>query len=329
MKNAYMKNYVFASAFAPYIEGLLRQKRANGFSYTVGEYFLKKFDQFCVTYYPESKSVDRDLAAAWAEIRPTEGNSYRNRRVEQLRQLCLYMCSLGLEAYVPRVMSREPKPVLYIPSREETAAFFAELDTWICHNKKDERAAEKHKMIFRLYYCCGLRLSEARLLKREHVDFDKGVLTILQSKGPKDRLVYLPPDGTRMLYEYNRKMKRHFPDSPWLFPGQNPMEPLTGPAIQRRFNECWNRLPFAGSTDKEPSPHCLRHAFVVERMNDWMAQGIDLQAMLPHLSHYLGHKSPAETFYYYHLVDRAFAVVREKDTVSARVIPEVQVYEEC
>ena len=31
MKNAYMKNYVFASAFAPYIEGLIRQRRANGY----------------------------------------------------------------------------------------------------------------------------------------------------------------------------------------------------------------------------------------------------------------------------------------------------------
>jgi len=30
----------------------------------------------------------------------------------------------------------------------------------------------------------------------------------------------------------------------------------------------------------------------------------------------------------YHLVDRAFAVVMEKDTVSGRVIPEVQAYEE-
>ena len=328
MKYAFVKDYTFSSAFAPYIEGLIRQKRADGFSYTVGEYHLIKFDEFCAAHYPDTKTVDHGLAAAWAEIRPTEGRSYRNRRVEQLRQLCLYMRSLGLETYVPRTMGREPKPVLYIPSRAEVAAFFAELDSWQCRNSRGKRTVDEYKVLFRLYYCCGLRLSEARLLKKENVDFAKGILTILRSKGPKDRLVYLPPDGAQMLEEYNREMKKRFPQSPWLFPGQDPNRPLSEPAIQHRFKDCWRRLAFAGSTDKEPTPHCLRHAFVVERMNGWMAHGIDLQAMLPYLSSYLGHQTPAETFYYYHLVDRAFAVVREKDTVSGRVIPEMQAYEE-
>jgi len=320
--------YIFESAFAPYIEGVIRQKRADGFLYNEGERHLKKFDEFCVRCYPDAVTVDYGLAAAWAEIRPTEGKHSRNRRVGELRQLCLYMCSLGLECYVPRIMCRTEKPVLYIPSSEEICAFFDEVDHWTCRNARAERAAEKYKMLFRLYYCCGLRLSEARLLKKEHADFSAGILTILQSKGPKDRLVYLPPDGTALLAEYNRLMDKQYPQSPWLFPGQDPMQPLTAVVIQHRFNDCWARLPCAATADKRPTTHCLRHAFVVERMNDWMAQGVDLQAMLPYLSSYLGHKTPAETFYYYHLVDRAFTVVREKDTVSARVIPEVQVYEE-
>ena len=81
-------------------------------------------------------------------------------------------------------------------------------------------------------------------------------------------------------------------------------------------------------TGKHPTPHCLRHAFVVERFNEWMAQGIDTNKMLPYLSRYLGHKSPGETYYYYHLVDNAFDTVRQKDSVSGKVIPEVKLYEE-
>jgi len=50
--------------------------------------------------------------------------------------------------------------------------------------------------------------------------------------------------------------------------------------------------------------------------------------MLPYLSRYLGHKSPDETYYYYHLVEKAFDTIREKDTVSGKVIPEVVPYEE-
>lgn len=50
--------------------------------------------------------------------------------------------------------------------------------------------------------------------------------------------------------------------------------------------------------------------------------------MLPYLSRYLGHKSPDETYYYYHLVSKAFDVIRSKDSVSSKVIPEVSPYEE-
>lgn len=49
--------------------------------------------------------------------------------------------------------------------------------------------------------------------------------------------------------------------------------------------------------------------------------------MMPYLSNYLGHKGPMETYYYYHQVEDVFQTVRRKDTVSARVIPEVA-YEE-
>lgn len=62
-----------------------------------------------------------------------------------------------------------------------------------------------------------------------------------------------------------------------------------------------------------PTVHCLRHAFVVKRMNLWMEEGVPLKEMLPFLSRYLGHQSPDETFYYYHQVAEAFRIIRDKD----------------
>ena len=320
--------YTFKSAFEPYIVGLIKQKRSDGFIYESGEYHLKKFDEFCVSFFPDAVSITHEIASKWANIRETEGEHYRNRRVDTLRQLSLYILSLGYESYVPRSNNQGPKPVLYIPSREEMSAFFAELDSWEWRNRLGKRLVSEYSVIFRLYYCCGLRLSEARLLKKKDVDFDKGILTILSSKGNKDRLVYLPPDGTQMLADYLSNIESVLSKSQWLFPGLSFKIPLSSSAIWRRFKNCWNRLPFAANTYKPPSPHCLRHAFVIERMNDWMRQGLNTQELLPYLSKYLGHKSPSETFYYYHLVTNAFAVIREKDTVSSRVIPEVMDYEE-
>jgi len=320
--------YTYESSLAPYIAGLIQQKQADGFKYTSEEWHLKKFDEFCESRFPTIDSITRELAAEWAVIRPSEGKNFRRRRVAILRQLCLYMLSLGLETYVPRNINSTDKPILYIPSHEEMTCFFNVLDSWESGITYGLHFLGKYRIMFRLYYCCGLRLSEACLLKRKDVDLVKGTLTILQSKGQKDRLVYLPPDGIDMLAEYLHRLEQELPDSQWLFPGDIPGKHIVASSVQRTFKKCWNRLPFAENTDKRPSLHCLRHAFVVERMNEWMKQDVDLREMLSHLSKYLGHASPSETFYYYHLVDKALATVKQKDKVSARVIPEVMPYEE-
>lgn len=58
-----------------------------------------------------------------------------------------------------------------------------------------------------------------------------------------------------------------------------------------------------------------------------MLDGIELKPMLPYLSRYLGHSSVKDTLYYYHLVDKAFQVVRQKDSQMKNIIPEVTPYE--
>jgi integrase len=59
-----------------------------------------------------------------------------------------------------------------------------------------------------------------------------------------------------------------------------------------------------------------------------MLHGIETNKMLAYLSKYLGHKSPSETFYYYHIVKKAFLIIKERDKVSTRVIPEVIPFED-
>ena len=70
--------YTFESLFAPHIIGLIQQKRTDGFIYDNDEYHLKKLDEFCISRFPDAVTVTRELAAGWAEIRQTEGQSYRN-----------------------------------------------------------------------------------------------------------------------------------------------------------------------------------------------------------------------------------------------------------
>jgi integrase len=317
----------FESAFAPYITGLVEQKHADGFGYVTAERNLRQFDAFCVRQFPGAASLSQGLVEEWAVIKPTEGRGSRDSRVAAVRQLGLYMLSLGLDAYIPRNYSKRQKPLLYVPTQDEMAVFFKEMGEWKSPHPRFQRFIDECRMMYLLYYCCGMRLSEARFLKKEHVDWEKGILTIHESKGHKDRLVYLPQDGIRALAEYLHHIESVVPGSPWMFPGSNPSQPISCNSVEGRFSTCWARLPFAANAYKHPTPHCLRHAFVVERLNEWMREGVDTQRMLVYLSRYLGHTSTAETHYYYHLVKKAFAVIKEKDTVSSRVIPEVVPYE--
>jgi integrase len=319
---------IFESAFAPYIKGLIEQKHADGCIYTDGEMKLKRFDAFCKENFPQADRITHELATEWSSIRASESSAFRDCRVAALRQLSLYMLSLGIDAYVPRNYSKRYKPVLYIPTREEMIAFFKEMGAWAVRLPKHQRFVDECKMMFLLYYCCGMRLSEARFLKKEHVDFDKGILTIFASKGHKDRLVYLPQDGMEVILGYSRRIEAIVPASPWMFPGENPSKPISHTCVETHFKRCWVRLPFSANTNKYPTPHCLRHAFVVERLNDWMLRDVETRHMLAYLSKYLGHKSPSETFYYYHIVKKAFSIIREKDRVSQRVITEVIPHED-
>lgn len=319
----------FKSSLAEYMNGLVKQKQSNGFSYHSGKRLLLRIDAFLLAEFPESTTITYEIAAKWSESRPDESEAYHNNRMSSMKALSLYILSLGIDAYVPdSFYCHSFRPVLYIPSKEEVKQLLDAMDKPTSHNSKQKRLNQECKILFLLYFCCGLRLSEGRLLKHENVDLEKGTLTIINSKGNKDRLVYLPPDGISILRKYMEDSQKKFAGISWLFPGQNPQKPISCSGVEACFNRYWSKLPVAKTLEKHPTPHCLRHAFVVERINEWMLNGVDTNTMLPYLSRYLGHKSPDETYYYYHLVDKAFDVIRHKDTTSQKVIPEVLPYEE-
>jgi hypothetical protein len=49
---------------------------------------------------------------------------------------------------------------------------------------------------------------------------------------------------------------------------------------------------------RNPCLQCLRQTFAVERLREWYRLGVDVQALIPNLSVYLGHLRPQETYWY-------------------------------
>lgn len=114
------------------------------------------------------------------------------------------MISLGKEAYIPSNFYKCEKRLVHILSDDEISAFFHEIDSYSPEIKAVSflRLSTEYKVIFRLIYCCGLRISEARTLKWSDADLGAGILTIMHSKGHKDRLVYMSDDLTVLIKEY-------------------------------------------------------------------------------------------------------------------------------
>jgi len=323
-----MSAYVFQSHLAQYIEGLVREKRAAGYKYSSQGKILEMFDRFLIDNGFDDGSLTREMVMSWATQRPTECKNYRNNRVSAVRQLAWYMVSLDKAAYVPKHFASSVTPAPHIFSDDELSEFFGVVDGYCPPQFGYQHSAPANSILFRLFYCCGLRLSEGCQLKTTDVDLHNGVLSIRQSKGRKDRLVYMSDGMAHMCRQYDRLMQRIIPEREWFFPGRDMGKPVSKSGIDGRFTLFWNMTSFAGSVGKKPTVHCFRHSYVVSKMNEWMGEGIDFASMMPYLSRYLGHASISETQYYYHMAVSAFGVIRSRDKLSAKVIPEVTHYEE-
>lgn len=322
-----ISGYEYQSCFHTFIEEFIQEKKDAGFVYETEEWRLKHFDMFCMEEGITEPFLSKKLVEKWGARRDGEEMVTCSSRLSILRQLGLYMISLGMEAYIPHHFYKNAKKVVHILSDREIEALFKIIDEYIPAIRIPFfcRLAMEYKVIFRLIYCCGLRISEARTLKYEDVDLEKGRIRILEAKGHKDRLVYLAEDLAELLHKYAATMKTVYGcQSEWFFPSRNPEKCLTNVTLDKRFRESWAQTPFAENCDRAPTVHSLRHSFVVKRMNLWMEEGVPLKEILPFLSKYLGHRSTNETFYYYHQMDCAFRIVRKQDKTSAKVIPEVE-----
>ncbi len=89
-------------------------------------------------------------------------------------------------------------------------------------------------VLFRTIYACGLRCSEARLLRVEDVDINTGVLQVRDAKGGKDRQLPVSEPLRERLAGYHAKLAGQ-PGCEWFFPGATLGVPLTPQNVNRNF----------------------------------------------------------------------------------------------
>jgi site-specific recombinase XerD len=161
----------YLSIFSEYIVGLIEQKRSIGYQYRSEAGILSRFDKFCLTHYPDEKILNRELVLHWSRQRPGEHPSTLQGRITPVRELGKYMINNGHQAFMTPngIVPKYPRYLPYIYSDDELRRIFVQIDN--CHYCS-EVPYRHHVMpvFFRLLYCCGLRLTEARMIKVEDVD---------------------------------------------------------------------------------------------------------------------------------------------------------------
>lgn len=321
------KEYEYKSTFSEKITEYIRAHRETGFMFDNPAYWLFRFDRFCCDNRIQEDSVSKQLFDSWASRTALESKTTQCNRLEALKNFSVYLNTIGIPSYIPVSLPRPEKTVPYLMTDNNIKEFFEQVDLYETRTAKDsfKRMAGEYKVLFRLIYCCGLRNNEACTLRTKDVDISEGVITIYHSKGRKDRIVYLSDDLATLCSDYIGWLyDLEGSAQEWFFPGRDVSTHIPKTSVDRKFNEFWNSTKSSASCYKKPTVHCLRHAYVIKRMNSWMNEDVPLNVMMPYLSSYLGHKGPMETYYYYHQVEDAFRTIKRKDEVSTRVIPEVQ-----
>ena len=117
----------------------------------------------------------------------------------------------------------------------------------------------KYQTALSVAYGAGLRASEVVGLKVSDVDSQRMVLHIERGKGGKDRYAMLSPVMLGRLRTWYRvaRAQGKMPDGGWLFPGQNPIDPMS----PRQLNRAVHAAARTAGLDKRVSMHSLRHAF--------------------------------------------------------------------
>jgi len=135
----------------------------------------------------------------------------------------------------------EPRKLPVVLSPEEVARFL------------EAAPGVKYKAAFSAAYGAGLRVSEVASLKVSDIDSKRMMLRIEQGKGRKDRYAMLSP----VLLELLRDWWRIARPTAWLFPGRDPLQPMS----TRQLNRACHAAADMAEISKRVSPHTLRHSW--------------------------------------------------------------------
>lgn len=306
------------SALADAAAEYLRLRRSLGHDLADAHRLLPRF----VAYLDEigATTVTVATAMAWAQQPDVDPETtIWSRRLTVARGFARHMASLDPRTEIP--------PLGLIPLRQRWRAPFIYSPADIGALMAQARAlrwrlpAATQETLIGLLAATGMRVGEAIRLDRGDVDQTNGVLQIRESKFGKSRQVPVLDCTVTALDQYARLRDRHCPrpTTPSFFVSIRGTR-LIYQVVQEIFRRLCATAGVGADAARPPRIHDLRHTFAVSTLLGWYRAGEDVEARLPTLSTYLGHRDPRSTYWYLSAAPELLALAAGRLQLSREVI---------
>lgn len=284
------------SALSGAAEEYLRLRRSLGHDLADAHRLLPRF----VAYLDSigASTVTIDAALAWAQTPAADSaSSVWPRRMTVARGFARHMSGINAATEVP--------PLGIIPSRQRWRPPFlfspADIAALMIQARqiRPPLAAISHETVIGLLAATGMRVGEALRLDRADIDWHDGILAIHESKFGKSRLVPVLPSTLAALQHYaqQRDQLQTRPTTPAFFVSVRGTR-LIYQSVHPIFRRLCDNAGIGVEAASRPRIHDLRHSFAIHTLLGWYRDGEDVEAQLPALSTYLGHRDPRSTYWY-------------------------------
>ena len=287
----------------------LSLRRSLGYSLQRPEKLLGQF----LDYLDErgASTITTDLALSWARLPHDASPLWWAHRLTVVRGFAGYLHVLDEVHEVPPTdvlpwKSHRANPFLY------TDAEIAALLRAAAMLRFPLRVAT-YRTLIGLLVVTGMRVGEAIDLDADDFDNDRGVLLIRKGKGGATRQLPLHASTTAAVRAYLQRRDRRSTARTTAL--------LISPAgtrllycnVQWTFQKLLRQAGIeARSSSCRPRIHDLRHSFAVSSLLDAYTRDLDIDRRLTLLATYLGHRSPAGTYWYLSAAPELLAAALER-----------------
>lgn len=237
-------------------------------------------------------------AVAWSTAPDVDpASSVWPRRMTVARGFARHMAGIDPATEIP--------PVGLVPMRQRwsppflfSAADVEQLMAAAASTIRWRLPAATHATLIGLLAVTGMRVGEALKLDDTDIDRVDRVLVVRESKFGKSRLVPVTASTLDALAAYtalrDRLVERRVPA---LFVSVRGNRAIYA-CVQDTFRRLCDITGVGANAPHTPRIHGLRHSFAVNTLIAWHRAGDNVDARLPALSTYLGHRDPRSTYWY-------------------------------